>query len=101
MEASKEWSRNDTFQLIAVYEGNPCLWDVQSNLYRDRGKKALAWKEIGAVVERDVIECQRKIHNLRNQYSAEIKKMGKKSQGKALMKTTCQNGRSFKCSCSF
>lgn len=73
---------------------------MQSNLYRDRGKKALAWKEIGAVVERDVIECQRKIHNLRNQYSAEIKKMGKKSQGKALMKTTCQNGRSFKCSCS-
>ncbi|XP_026301115.1 uncharacterized protein LOC113219252 isoform X2 [Apis mellifera] len=77
----KEWNKNDTFKLIALYEHQPILWDKKHMDYRNREKKNKILSEIGLHFECSIEEIQRKIHNLRNQMSQELKKKKKRKKG--------------------
>lgn len=69
----KEWNKNDTFKLIALYEHQPILWDKKHMDYRNREKKNKILSEIGLHFECSIEEIQRKIHNLRNQVRYNVK----------------------------
>ncbi|MCG8432299.1 MAG: MADF domain-containing protein [Candidatus Omnitrophica bacterium] len=73
------WTQEATFQLINEYQNHPCLWEVASVDYKNRILKAQAWNAVAEKVDRGVEEVQRKVHNLRNQFSSELKKMSTRS----------------------
>lgn len=63
----KEWSKDDTCNLISIYEENSVLWDTKNNEYRNRETKNKILLEIAANFNCSPEEIQRKLHNLRNQ----------------------------------
>ncbi|XP_042237253.1 uncharacterized protein LOC121876281 isoform X2 [Homarus americanus] len=76
--ANLHWSRQDTVRLIDLYRHYPCLWNVKSDMYKDRDKRAAALKGIAeeimkitaSITTRDI---KRKIETLRNQYRREMR----------------------------
>ncbi|XP_042209903.1 uncharacterized protein LOC121857781 [Homarus americanus] len=70
-----EWSNEMTVKVIEEYERNPTLWDMSSPDHKDREKKSSAWKKLAECMGAEVSEVQRKIHNLRNQWTAEHRKL--------------------------
>ncbi|XP_046984220.1 uncharacterized protein LOC124554196 [Schistocerca americana] len=71
----KQWSREEIMELIQLYEANECLWNTKCSGYRDRTKKHKVLEEIGLKFSCSQEEVQRKLHNLRNQVSQELKKI--------------------------
>ena len=45
--AQMEWTNAKVEDLIKVWEGNPCLWDVQTKVYKDSLLKAASGQEMG------------------------------------------------------
>ena len=45
--AQMEWTNAKVEDLIKVWEGSPCLWDVQTKVYKDSLLKAATWQEMG------------------------------------------------------
>jgi len=41
-----EWSDEKVFDLITLYEKNPCLYNMKSKDYHNRGKKRMAVQKI-------------------------------------------------------
>lgn len=72
MSDKKEWFKGEIEDLINMYHGKPELWDVTSNIYKNRVKKQDAVKEMAEEFNTTVEEIQRKIHNLRNQFNSEF-----------------------------
>ncbi|XP_042888465.1 uncharacterized protein LOC122263888 [Penaeus japonicus] len=70
-----DWSNEMTRKLIDEYEKQPSLWDVFCPEFKDREHKNNSWKVMAESAGVDVPEVQRKIHNLRNQWNAEHRKM--------------------------
>ncbi|XP_015375455.1 PREDICTED: uncharacterized protein LOC107169989 [Diuraphis noxia] len=79
--SARQWTDDDIFELINLYEEKEFLWNVNHKLYRNRDKKMSAFEEIATKFNCDVNEVQRKIHNLRNQVSHELQKMKKVKSG--------------------
>ncbi|XP_014281774.1 uncharacterized protein [Halyomorpha halys] len=77
----KHWEANEIIQLIELYETNPALWDIKSPDYKDKNKKNKIYEEIGTRLGSNGEEIQRKIHNLRNQVSQELRKMKSRKSG--------------------
>lgn len=65
--SARQWTDDDIFELINLYEEKDFLWNVNHKLYTNRDKKMSAFEEIATKLNFDVNEVQRKIHNLRNQ----------------------------------
>lgn len=65
--SARQWTDDEIFVLINLYEEKEFLWNVNHKLYRNRDKKRSAFEEIATKFNCDVNEVQRKIHNLRNQ----------------------------------
>ncbi|XP_031327793.1 uncharacterized protein LOC116159041 isoform X2 [Photinus pyralis] len=80
-DVKKEWLKAEIEELIIMYQGKPVLWDVKSNIYKNRVKKQDAYQEMAEEFNTTVEEIQRKIHNLRNQFNSEFKKSKKKQSG--------------------
>lgn len=78
MTVRKEWSREETFNLISIYEKSSVLWDVKNSEYRNRDRKNKIIQEMAENFQCSSEEIQRKLHNLRNQMSQELRKMVKK-----------------------
>ncbi|KAK9745091.1 Alcohol dehydrogenase transcription factor Myb/SANT-like [Popillia japonica] len=79
--ASFTWTKEETAELITVYEENSILWDTKNVEYRNREKKNKIFLEIAKKFNCSADEIQRKLHNLRNQVSRELKKIRKKKSG--------------------
>ncbi|XP_031329964.1 uncharacterized protein LOC116160947 [Photinus pyralis] len=78
-DVKKEWLKAEIEELIIMYQGKPVLWDVTSNIYKNRVKKQDAYQEMAEEFNTTIEEIQRKIHNLRNQFNSEFKKSKKKN----------------------
>lgn len=81
MGDKKEWLKAEIDELINMYHGKPELWDVKCKVYKDRVKKHNALTEIAGELNTTIEEIQRKIHNLRNQFNSEFKKITKTKSG--------------------
>lgn len=79
----KEWLKSEIEELILMYQGKPELWDVTTAMYKNRIKKQDALKELADEFSTTTEEIQRKIHNLRNQFSSELKKHKKIKSGQS------------------
>lgn len=86
-----KWTKELVEELIFNYEMLPVLWDVCSPKYKDRLEKQEAWKKLAEEMSLGVIEVQRKIHNLRNQLSQEIKKQKERSKSGQGTYVICTN----------
>lgn len=64
-----EWSEDDTFELIRLYEANAPLWDAKHADYRNREVKTRIISNIAKRMNVTAEEINRKLHNLRNQVS--------------------------------
>jgi len=73
--SARQWTDDDIFELINLYEEKEFMWNANHKLYRNRDKKTSAFEEIAAKFNCDVNEVQRKIHNLRNQVCILIVKL--------------------------
>lgn len=70
----REWTDEEVFELIHLYEEQEFLWNVKHKLYRNRDKKMSMFEEFATKFKNcDGNEVQRKIHNLRNQVCIFIK----------------------------
>lgn len=68
MTEKREWSDEEVYKLIELYEEKEFLWNVKNKLYRNREKKMDMYEQFASKFENcSGNEIQRKIHNLRNQ----------------------------------
>uniref|UniRef100_A0A146KWA1 MADF domain-containing protein n=1 Tax=Lygus hesperus TaxID=30085 RepID=A0A146KWA1_LYGHE len=68
-------------------EALPELWDVSSNIYKDRNWRAVSTAALASEFATDTKEISRKLHNLRTQLNSELRRMRKrKSGGRRLQK---------------
>ncbi|XP_018794487.1 PREDICTED: uncharacterized protein LOC108972386 [Bactrocera latifrons] len=68
-------NRDDTINLIRIYEQYECLWNCRKESYRNSGLKEKAWEEIANYFDTDVHEMKKKIKYLRTAYVAELRKL--------------------------
>ncbi|XP_011190270.2 uncharacterized protein LOC105217123 [Zeugodacus cucurbitae] len=68
-------NRDDTINLIRIYEQYECLWNCRKESYRNLVLKKKAWEEIAIYFEADVQEMKKKIKYLRTAYVAERRKL--------------------------
>jgi len=69
MAGKKVWTKEETLELICIYESSPEIWDSRHMHYKDRDKRNMCWQSMGEALSTNVAEVQRKIHNLCNQVS--------------------------------
>ena len=69
MAGKKVWTREETLELICIYESSPEIWNSQHMNYKDRDKRSMCLKSMGEALNTSIAEVQKKIHNLRNQVS--------------------------------
>lgn len=81
MSGKKEWTRAEVLELISCYEQQQCLWNVHCKEYKNKLAKSDAFKELSVKFLTTVEEITRKIHNLRNQFNTELKKINSKKSG--------------------
>ncbi|KAG5678911.1 hypothetical protein PVAND_008535 [Polypedilum vanderplanki] len=76
------WTRQETKDLITLYEINECLWNKNLREYKDRDERISSIQSISDEMKISIEEINKKIHNLRNQYRFELNKMKKNIPGK-------------------
>lgn len=76
------WTRQETKDLITLYEINECLWNKNLREYKDRDERISSIQSISDEMKISIEEINKKIHNLRNQYRFELNKTKKKIVGK-------------------
>jgi len=69
MAGKKFWTKEETLELICLYESYPEIWNSWHMHYKDRDKRSMCWQSMGETLNTSVAEVQRKVHNLRNQVS--------------------------------
>jgi hypothetical protein len=71
---NKKWTVPETRNLISQFEDSPCLWDVFNKDYKNKDMKSTAVTKIALSLGVKVDKGIRKMHNLRYQYTSELKK---------------------------
>jgi hypothetical protein len=71
---NKKWTPPETKNLISEYEETPCPWNVFDKGYKIKDMKAAALEKITLSLGFSVVEIKRKLHNLRCQFTSELKK---------------------------
>ncbi|XP_011061671.1 PREDICTED: uncharacterized protein LOC105150352 [Acromyrmex echinatior] len=70
-----EWTRDKTLELLREYQQRRVLWDWNARGYRDRAKRKRAIQELAEILCCNTLEIEKKITNLKCQYSREIHKI--------------------------
>ncbi|KAG5345213.1 LAC1 protein, partial [Acromyrmex charruanus] len=70
-----EWTRDKTLELLREYQQRRVLWDWNARGYRDRAKRKRAIQELAEILCCNTLEVEKKITNLKCQYSREIHKI--------------------------
>ncbi|XP_067004308.2 uncharacterized protein [Anabrus simplex] len=81
MSSSKTWSKEETMELVHMYECHKELWDVKSLGYKNRVKKLRATSVLANHFKTTRGEITRKLHNLRSQMWHELKKIKSRKSG--------------------
>lgn len=69
------WTKEKINNLIKLYRENECLWNVYHENYKSTSKRNGAVTYICTCLEINKFEFGKKIHNLRNQFNSEMKKL--------------------------
>lgn len=72
---STVWTRDKITQLIELYKNHDCLWNHWNDSYKNKEKRSRAIEHICSILSISKFEFGKKIHNLRNQFNAEMKKL--------------------------
>ncbi|XP_026831051.1 uncharacterized protein LOC105279193 isoform X2 [Ooceraea biroi] len=70
-----EWTRDKTLELLREYQQRRVLWDWNARGYRDRAKRKRAIEELAEILCCNTLEVEKKITNLKCQYSREVHKI--------------------------
>ncbi|XP_015512678.1 uncharacterized protein [Neodiprion pinetum] len=70
-----EWTRDKTLELLHAYQERRMLWDWGARGYRDRTKRRRAIQELADMLNCNTLEIEKKITNLKCQYSREVHKI--------------------------
>ncbi|KAK2588018.1 hypothetical protein KPH14_004092 [Odynerus spinipes] len=70
-----EWTRDKTLELLREYQQRRVLWDWNARGYRDRAKRKRAIQELAEILSCNTLEVEKKITNLKCQYSREVHKI--------------------------
>lgn len=70
-----EWTREKTLELLREYQQRRVLWDWNARGYRDRAKRKHAIQELAEILCCNTLEIEKKITNLKCQYSREVHKI--------------------------
>lgn len=70
-----EWTRDKTLELLREYQQRRVLWDWNARGYRDRAKRKRAIQELAQILSCNTLEVEKKITNLKCQYSREMHKI--------------------------
>lgn len=70
-----EWTRDKTLELLREYQERRVLWDWNARGYRDRAKRKRAIQELADILSCNTLEVEKKITNLKCQYSREVHKI--------------------------
>lgn len=70
-----EWTREKTLQLLREYQQRRVLWDWNAKGYRDRVKRKEAIHDLAEALSCNALEVEKKITNLKCQYSREVHKI--------------------------
>ncbi|XP_035723514.1 uncharacterized protein LOC118442252 [Vespa mandarinia] len=70
-----EWTRDKTLELLREYQHRRVLWDWNARGYRDRAKRKRAIQELAQILSCNTLEIEKKITNLKCQYSREVHKI--------------------------
>lgn len=70
-----EWTRDKTLELLREYQQRRVLWDWNARGYRDRAKRKRAIQELADLLCCNTLEIEKKITNLKCQYSREVHKI--------------------------
>ncbi|XP_063364646.1 uncharacterized protein LOC134653250 [Cydia amplana] len=71
---SFQWTNDNVFKLIEMYEERELLWNTMSEEYKDRNKKHDAWSEIANAFEVEKYVVVKKMKSLIGQFQRELKK---------------------------
>ena len=82
-KSAKEWTDEETSQLIDLLESNPCLWDVFDKSYSKRDVKESAYSEIAESLDTNIALVKAKINNLRTQFGKELSKERRTKSGQS------------------
>lgn len=69
------WTREKITQLIELYKEHNCLWNHWDESYKNKEKRNRAIEHICSILSISKFEFGKKIHNLRNQFNSEMKKL--------------------------
>ncbi|KAH8272905.1 hypothetical protein KR018_008587 [Drosophila ironensis] len=69
------WTREKISKLIELYRKSDCLWNHYSELYKNKDCRAKAIEQICAALGITKNDYGKKVHNLRNQFNSELKKL--------------------------
>ncbi|XP_017070525.1 uncharacterized protein LOC108107490 [Drosophila eugracilis] len=69
------WSREKIAKLIELYRSSDCLWNHYSELYKNKDCRAKAIETICSSLGITKNDYGKKVHNLRNQFNSELKKL--------------------------
>ncbi|XP_043462453.1 uncharacterized protein LOC122498667 [Leptopilina heterotoma] len=70
-----EWTREKTLELLKEYQARRVLWDCNTRGYRDRIKRRKAIQELADILGCNTLEVEKKVTNLKCQYSREVHKI--------------------------
>lgn len=76
-------SESQVLRLVEVYRDYECLWNMWSDLYKNREARQIAYSEIYRRLNIPGLELKdipKKIKNLRSSYCQELKRMEKSSR---------------------
>jgi Alcohol dehydrogenase transcription factor Myb/SANT-like. len=69
MAGKKVWMKDETMELVSLYESFPEIWDSQHLHYKNRKKRSMCWQSMGEALNASTTEVQRKMRNLCSQVS--------------------------------
>ncbi|XP_061725760.1 uncharacterized protein LOC133531513 isoform X3 [Cydia pomonella] len=77
---SRSYIRRDSISPYNAYHDNPCLWDITSELYKNKEMKQTAWGELTKILKKldedaNVSSAKKKVDNLRSAYFREVRKV--------------------------
>ncbi|XP_054738313.1 uncharacterized protein LOC129244613 [Anastrepha obliqua] len=72
---STVWTREKITQLIELYRQHDCLWNHYTEAYKNKEKRTKAIEDICSNLRITKMDFGKKIHNLRNQFNSEMKKL--------------------------
>lgn len=69
------WTREKIALLIELYRQHECLWNHYTEAYKNKEKRTKAIEDICNSLHITKLDFGKKIHNLRNQFNSEMKKI--------------------------